>query len=151
MSEQRTDPEQAYKVFMTVWMALLVSQFLLAGVAFLARPELLRFDLTQPLLGENAVVIGVLALVSISVLAASFVLRGNFTSQGIDQQKVELVQTGLIVGCSLCEAVSLIGVFLAVAFTYQYFFLFSLLGIVGTVLHFPKRDDVHSATFRSLE
>lgn len=151
MNDQRTDPEQAYKVFMTVWMALLVSQFLFAGVAFLVKPALLRFDFTQPLLGENAVVIGVLALVSISVLAASFVLRGKFTSQGIDQQKVELVQTGLIVGCSLCEAVSLIGLFLAAAFTYQYFFLFSFLGIAGTALHLPKRDDVHSATFRSLE
>lgn len=151
MSDQRTDPEQAYKVFMIIWTALLVSQFLFAGVAFLVKPQLLRFDFTQPLLGENAVVIAVLALVSISVLAASFVLRGKFTSQGIDQQKVELVQTGLIVGCSLCEAVSLIGLFLAVAFTYQYFFLFSFLGIVGTALHLPKRDDVHSATFRSLE
>ena len=136
---------------MIIWMALLVSQFLFAGVAFLVKPELCDSILLSRCLGENAAVIGVLALVSLSVLAASFVLKGKFTSQGIDQQKVELVQTGLIVGCSLCEAVSMIGLFLAVAFTYQYFFLFSLLGIVGTALHLPKRDDVHSATFRSLE
>jgi hypothetical protein len=48
----------------------------------------------------------------------------------------------------LCEAISLLGVALAFAFSYQYFFLWFALGILGTILHFPKRDNLVAASYK---
>lgn len=151
MGSEKINPEQAFMSMMVVWFALVVSQGLFLVLAFFIKPELLRFDFSQPLLGGDAVVIGVLAVVSLSIFAASFVMRKRFITQAIDGQRVELVQTAMIVGCSMCEAVSIIGLFLAVANDYRYFFIFSGLGIVGTALHFPKRNDVQAATFKAFE
>lgn len=151
MRNGKINPEQAYTTLVIIWFALLVSQGLFVLVIFFARPELFRFDFTQPLLGNNAVVIGVLSLISLSSLVTSFVLRRRFLAQAIDEQKVELLQTALIAGCSACEVVSFIGILLAFLFSYQYFFFFSILGIAGTALHFPLRDNVHAASFRTLE
>lgn len=116
---------------------------------FFVKPELFKFDFTRPLLGENAVIIVALVVISLIDIAASVVLRKRFVERAITEQNVGLVQTGMVVGCALAEVVSLIGLFLAFSFDYQYCFFFSILGAIGMLLHFPKRGDVHAASFRA--
>ncbi len=151
MQNDKINPEQAYTTLMIIWFALLVSQGIFVVVIFFAKPELFRFDLTQPLLGNNAAVIGVLTLVALSAFVTSFMIRRRFLAQSVDEQRIELVQTALIAGCSFCEAASIIGVLLAFVFSYPYFFFFSILGIVGAALHFPRRDNVHAASFKTFQ
>jgi hypothetical protein len=59
-----------------------------------------------------------------------------------------MVQTGLIIAVALCEASSLFGLTLAFAFDYQYFFLWIILGILGIALHFPRRSELHAASYK---
>jgi len=149
MENHNSTPEQSYQTLFVVWAALLMSQFLLVGMAFFIKPELFKFDLSKPLLGDNSIAVIALAAISATCVVLSLVMRRRFVEQAITERKVELVQTGMIIGCALSEAVSMFGLFLAFAFNYQYFFLFSVVGVAATLLHFPNRSNVHAAGFKS--
>jgi len=133
---------------MVTWVALFVSQFFFLGLALFIKPELLSFSLTKPLFGSNPVAVMALAAISVVALALSFVLRNRFLAQSVAEQNIGLVQTAMIVGCSLAEFISLIGLFLAFALNYQYFFLISGLGMLAIVLHIPRRSDIAAASFK---
>lgn len=145
---QNQNAEAAYKNLLIIWAALLFSQILFVGMIWFIKPELFKFDFSQPILGDNAIVVGLLAMLSVSDLAISFILRKKTLERSVAEQSIPLVQTAMIIGCALCEAISLFGVMLAFAFNYQYFFLFSILGVIGILLHFPRRSDVHAASYK---
>ena len=148
MQNEKINPEQAHTTLMIVWFALVMSQLLFLVILYFIKPGLFRFDLTQPLLGENAVVVGALAAIAIVNLVTSFTLRKRYIGQAIATGSIAMVQSALIVGCALCESISLFGLLLGFAFDYPYFFAFSIVGIVGTLLHFPRRGDIHAASFK---
>ena len=148
MQNQNSNVEGQYRTLAILWFALLASQFLLLVTIFFAKPEVFRFDFSKSPLGENPMMTGMLALLAISILVLSFVLRKKYLAQAISEQNPALVQTAMIVACALCETISLFGVVLAFAFAYQYFFLWFALGILGTILHFPKRDDLIAASYK---
>jgi len=39
---------------------------------------------------------------------------------------------------------------LAFAFNYEYFFLWIALGILGMLVHFPRRGDIEAANFKKV-
>ncbi len=148
MQSQKTNVEQQYRISTIIWLALLVSQIMLLVVIFFAKPEVFRFDLSKSPLGENPLITIMFAFLAISNLALSFILSRKYLNQAIGEQKIALVQTAMIIGCALCEAISLFGVLMAFAFSYQYFFLWFALGIFGIILHFPKRDTLIAASYK---
>ncbi len=148
MQNQNSNVEGQYKTLSIIWFALLMSQFILLAVIFFAKPEVFRLDFSKPPLGENPIMPLIFALLAISNLVISFVVRKKYISQAIAEQNTALVQTAMIIGCALCEAVSLFGVVLAFAFSYQYFFLWFALGILGIIFHFPKRDNLIAASYK---
>ena len=149
---QNPDPRTAgqYQTMMVLWAALLMSQFLFVLLIFITRPKLFTFPPAGPLLGENALIVLVLGLAAVTSVAVSFFLRKQNVERGIATQNVGLIQSGLITGCVLCEVSSLLGVVLAFAFNYQYFFLWIALGIFGMLLHFPRRGDIEAANFKKV-
>ena len=145
---QNTKSEDAYKTLVILWFALLMSQVMFLVVIFFAKPEIFKFDWTKPILGENAVIVILFAVLALANFGLAFVMKKRSYEQSVAEQKVALVQTGLIIACALCEAISLLGMVLAFAFSYQYFFLWFALGILGIILHFPRRDDVIAANYK---
>jgi MFS family permease len=117
-------------------------------VIYFAKPEVFKFNFSRPILGENAVIIILLAFLAIANLIISFFLSERFLKEAIEKQSVELVQRAMIVGLALCESISLFGLVLAFVFDYQYFFAWFAVGILGMILHFPKRQNIHDASFR---
>jgi len=148
MQNPNPNIEGQYKTLAIIWLALLASQAMFLVIIFFVKPEVLRFDLSKSPLGDNAMITIVFALLAISNLVLSFVLSRKYLNQAISERKTALVQTAVIIGCALCEAVSLFGFVLAFAFSYQYFFLWFALGILGTILHFPKRDHLIAAGYK---
>ncbi len=147
--QQNSNIEPQYKTLTMIWAALLSSQFLFLVVLYFAKPEVFRFDFSKPLLdGENSFIIIAFALVGVSTFLMSFVMKSKFIKQAIDGQNVGLIQTAMIIGCALCEATTLFGLILAFAFSYQYFFLWFALGILGIILHFPRRENLVAASFK---
>ncbi len=148
MQNENINPERAYKTLVIIWFALLMSQVMFLVVIFFAKPEVLQFDFTKPLLGENAPIIISFAILALANFALSFVMKKRSFEQAITEQNIAFVQTGLIIACALCEAISLLGLVLAFAVSYQYFFAWFALGILGILLHFPHRDSVIAASYR---
>lgn len=140
--------EQNYKTLALIWFALLASQIMFLVIIFFAKPEVFRFDFSKPVLGDNAAIILAFAFLAITNFALSFIMKKRSYQQAVEKQQISYVQTGLILACAFCEAISLLGMVLAFAFAYQYFFLWFALGILGIILHFPRRADVVAASYK---
>ena len=148
MENQRPNVEAQYKSMVVIWAALLMSQLMFVLVIFLTRPKLFTFDFSKPVAGiSGAMVIG-FAVAAVTAVLFSFAFRKRLNERAIASQVTGLVQTSLIIALALCEASSLFGLTLAFAFDYQYFFAWIILGVLGMILHFPKRDQLHSAGFK---
>ena len=146
---QNLTVEQQYRTLSIVWAALFFSQILFLVMLYFIKPEIYSFDFTRPLLDEKfSVVVLALAFAGVSTFLMSFVLKSKLLKQAVERQNAGLVQSATIVACALCEATTLIGFVLAVAFGYQYFFLWFALGMLGFVLHFPRRDDLVAASYK---
>jgi len=148
MQNEKSNVEGQYQTLAIIWFSLLVSQFMFLVVLFFAKREIYNFDFSKSPLGENPMIIVVFAVLGLSMFLISFVLRKKFLDQATGEQKPALVQTALVVGCALCEATTLFGLVLAFAFDYQFFFLWFALGILGIILHFPKRDNLIAASYK---
>ena len=148
MQNQKSNVEGQYQTLAIIWFSLLVSQFMFLVVLFFAKREIYNFNFSKSPLGENPMIIVVFAVLGLSTFLISFVLRKKFLDQATGEQKPALVQTALVVGCALCEATTLFGLVLAFAFDYQFFFLWFALGILGIILHFPKRDNLIAASYK---
>lgn len=149
MQNQKTNIEQMYRGLLMIWAAIVMSQFLFLVVLYFIKPELFRFDFSAPLLPEGfEVLIGIFALVGISNVVISLILRKKYLAQATAEKNPAFVQTAMITGCALCEAVSLFGMMLALVAGYQYFFFWFILGIIATVFHFPRRDDLIAASYK---
>ncbi len=146
MQNPNPSVEQQYRVLSVIWFILLFSQAMFLVVVFITRPEVFSFDFSKPFLGENPPIIIAFAILAIVNLILSFVVEKRAVAQAIADQRPQYIQTGLIVACALCEADSLLGLVLAFAFSYQYFFVWFALGILGIILHFPKRDHLIAAS-----
>lgn len=148
MQNKNTSIEQIYKSQMIIWFALFMSQFVFILVIFMVKPEVLKLDLAKPILGENSIIPIAFAFMGILNLVISFVMKKNLLNDSVQHQNPALVQTAIVIACALCESISLFGFVLAFAFDYQYFFVWFLIGIVGMIFHFPKRESLHLATYQ---
>lgn len=148
MENQKINVEQMYRGMLMIWFSLVVSQVLFLLIVYIVKPNLFKFEFNQPFLGENTVIVLIFILAAFSNIAISFFLRKKYAAQAVAEQNVSYVQTAMITGCALCEAVSIFGLMLAFVADYQYFFLWSILGIGATLFHFPRRDDLIAATYK---
>jgi uncharacterized membrane protein (DUF485 family) len=148
MQNQNINPEGAYRTLVTIWAALFMAQFLFLVVIYFARPEVFRFDFSKPLLGENPPIVIILFVLAISNFVMSLVLKRKYLAQAEAEQSIGMVQNAMIVGCALCEGISIFGLLLVFMQSYQYFFVFFALAILGFILHFPRRSNVIAASYR---
>jgi len=141
------DTDKTHQTFRVIWVAMLISQFVLFGLVYLAKPKVLDLDLTRPFFGDNAafVVIGLLAIPTLLFL--SFTMSAQRRSRAIEKRDVGLLLQSLISGLALAEAITLMGVFLAFTIEYRYFFVWMILGIVATILQYPTRPTVDAVTW----
>jgi F0F1-type ATP synthase membrane subunit c/vacuolar-type H+-ATPase subunit K len=147
-TNQNPNVEQTFRTLVIIWFALLNSQLLLLVVLYFAKPKFFAFDFSKPLLGENALFIIIIGIAGISNFIISLLLRKKFVDRAIAEQNVGLVQTAMIIGCALSESISLFGLVLAFARNYQYFFLWFALGVLGIILHFPRRENLIAASYK---
>lgn len=144
-----------HKTQIVIWAAILMSQAVFVAIVFITRPGLFRFEFTQPLLGDgardsgltSAMVIG-FAAAAVTAVLFSFAFKRRLNERAVESQEPTQVQAGLIIALALCEAASLFGLALAIAFDYQYFFLWIALGVAATALHFPRRDHLLAASYQ---
>lgn len=140
--------EVKYQTLVVIWAALLMSQALFLILVYVVRPELLSIDRAEPPFGDQPLIIAVFALAALVLLGLSFIFRRQYIARSVIDRDASCVQTGLVLGCALCEGVSLLGVVLAFAFEYQYFFLWVAAGLFGILLHFPRKGNLDAVSFK---
>jgi hypothetical protein len=151
MQTPKIDPSEAHRTMLLVWSFMLVSHFLWLGVVWIVKPELMRFDLSEPFITkQNFILITVAALLAIISFLVSLVRNKRNLAEAIGRQEVALVQKGMIEGCTFSDLITLIGMLLAFAFDYQWFFLWFLLGIGATILHYPSRKNIDAASYKTI-
>ncbi len=148
MNEPKPNLVAQYQTLVVVWASLLMAQLMFLVVLFFTRRELFEFRFDQPIEAQSGAMILGFAVVAITCVGFSFAFKRRFFERAVEQQKPELIQSGMIIAIALCEAASLIGMSLAFAFDYQYFFAWFILGIVATLLHFPKQNDLLAAGYK---
>lgn len=149
-TDKNLSAEQFYRTSTMLWAALLMSQLMFLLVIFLVKPEVFEFDFTKPLLGENATLTIILFALALVNIALSFIFKRMYLNKAINEQNLELVQTAMIIGAALAETASLFGLVLVFTNSYQYFFIFFIIGIVGILLHFPKRQNFNDASYKDI-
>lgn len=148
MQNENSSVNAQYQTIVIVWAALLVSQLLFLVLIFFTKPEVFKFDFSKSSLGENTILIAVLALAAVSNFVISFILKKKYLDQAVAEQKPALVQTAVVIACALCESISLFGFVLVFVESYQYFFLWFALTFVGFILHFPRRESLIAASYK---
>ena len=149
MSYERTELDQKIRTMTIIWLVLLMSQFMFLGVVYSVRPDLFASRPDAPLLVDEPVIVLVFAALALTNLAISFILRAKAVEHAVTTQDPNYVGTGLIIGCAFCETISILGVVLALAFAYQYFYVWFVVGILGILLHYPRRKQFIDAGFNS--
>ena len=151
-----------YQSLVIIWIALLMSQVIFLGVVYFLKPELLgtRPDSDNLSVGAASLTdfFGSKPLITFAFAASALIFF--FLSQVLSRQHIRrairdhdaaCVQTGLVLGCALSEVASLLGLILAFAFDYPYFYLWIALGTFGIILNFPRKSSLDaSAPVKSL-
>lgn len=136
--------EQQFKTQIILWLAFLMSQVMFMVVIFIAKPSIFKFDFSKSPMTELAVLFGFTAIIC---FVMSFVFKAKFIKSAIDKQEPQLLQTALILSVAFCEAITIFGLVLGFS-DYPYFFVWMIFGIVGILLHFPRRQNLIDASFR---
>ncbi|MGH9947513.1 MAG: hypothetical protein ACRD6X_09950 [Pyrinomonadaceae bacterium] len=141
------DIDQTYRMMVIIWLVLLLTQFALFGMAYSFFREASVANEEFGFLSANPpIIIGAL-LLAFTNFALSFVIGRRCQVHAVDEQNVKPLMTGLVIGCALCESISLIGMALLAVFAYPYFQIFFAFGILGIILHFPRKKQLVDATF----
>lgn len=139
MENRKPQFTEALLVFKIIWMIVLASQFILLLMTYLVIPDIISGNGT-----ENQVVSYVLGGIAAIALLASFIIRVVLVSMAKKQHTFWLVLLAAFLGITLCEAITLFGLMSAFVTRFPYFYIFFIVGIVGTVLHFPSRSMLQS-------
>jgi Na+/H+ antiporter NhaD/arsenite permease-like protein len=119
-------------------------------LTWVTKPEALKVDRSEPLLGDNPLLMLVFSIFGVYGLVRSIQLHAKYIKRSLAEKKPEYVQAALIIGAALAMSVSLLGVFLAFALEYEYSFIWMIAGFVATCLHFPRQRDLENASMRAL-
>lgn len=138
------DIDKRYRTQLVLWFAMIAT----IGV-FLMFAWFLRRRGTDMVEATNSVFVITLFVIALLVVVASFAVKQKLLRQSFDRQDLGMVQSAQIVACALCEAAALMGVVVALVTGYDKFYLFMIIAAVGDLLHFPRREHLLAASFRS--
>jgi hypothetical protein len=129
-----------YRTMLIVWFAILMS----VGIIFFVTPVL------QPPPAEQSdkTLLWVFAAVSVSPFLLSFVLKRRLLAQSVKEQRLELVQSAMILALALCEAVGLFGMIAYLTTGTPYYYIFFIVSVIGILLHMPRRDQLLAASYK---
>lgn len=140
-----------YQTLVVIWFALLTSQFVFFLLIWFIKPELvsaryLSANSISEVLGTQPLITLVFAGSALIFFLLSQVIARQHMRRAVRDRDASCIQTGLVIGCALSEISSILGVILALLFSYPYFYLWIALGTLGVLMNFPRRSNLDAAT-----
>jgi hypothetical protein len=140
-----------YQTLVAIWFALLMSQVIFFVLIWFIKPELISAQYLSAssfseILGSQPLITIVFAASALVFFLLSQVISRQHMRRAVRDRDATCIQTGLVIGCALSEIASILGVILAIAFNYPYFYLWIALGALGILMNFPRRSNLDAAS-----
>ncbi|MDQ1706802.1 MAG: hypothetical protein QOJ88_13 [Pyrinomonadaceae bacterium] len=137
--------DKRYQTLVTLWFSLLMSIGMYLLVAVFVAPQLNP----GPASAAGPMLSVVLTAVGIMLVIVSFPVKGKLLERSITQQDASLVQKALVIACAMCEACALLGLVERFVVGKHYYYLLFIVGAFGIALHFPRRQQLEAATYKT--
>jgi hypothetical protein len=129
--------EARHRILLIIWFALLTSM-----TVFAVLPVVIPGNSTEP----NTTLSFALMGAAFMLVVSSVLIKQRVVQRAIEKRDAAMVQTAYIVSFALCESAAIWGLVDHIVTGSKYYFLSFLLGLLGMLLHFPKKDHVRAAT-----
>ena len=90
-----------------------------------------------------------LVCVAALMVLVSFVIKSKLLSNAVNQQNTVMVQQAYIVTWAITEVAALLGLLDFFLTTDRYYYVLLIIAVLGLLLHFPRREHVVNAGFKS--
>jgi magnesium-transporting ATPase (P-type) len=139
-NDPQTNVDTRVLTMRIIWMALLISVVTYYMITvFVARRE----DITP-----NPTLSLVLLCAAVMAVVISFLIKSRLLNQAMDQRNIVMVQQAYVVAWAITEVASLLGMLDFFATADRYYHAFFIIGALGMLFHFPRRESVVNAAFR---
>lgn len=134
------DVELRIRSMRIIWLALLFS--IVGYFAFTMFGK--RSETIEP----NSMLSLILAVIAMSAVLLSFLIKSKLLTKAIDQRQVPQVQQAYVVAWAVTEVSALLGVLDYFIAADRYYYIFFLIGAFAQLLHFPRSEHVNNAAFK---
>ena len=97
----------------------------------------------------NATVSLMMMGVGLLTTLISFPIKNKLLAKAVEQQQVQQVQQAYIVALALTEVAAMLGLLDFFATGNRYYYVLLIIAALGQLLHFPRREHVVNASFKS--
>ena len=129
--------ENRHRLLLIIWFALLTSM-----TVFAVLPVVIPSSATEPNTTLSFAFMGA----AFTVVILSVLIKQRVVQRAIEKRDAAMLQTGYVLSYALCEAAAIWGLVDHIVTGSKYYFLSFLLGLLGMLFHFPKKDHVRGAT-----
>jgi len=124
-----------------LWFAMLMS----IAVYFVFTLFAQRKESLEP----NPTISLTLLCVAVLMVLVAFLIRSKLLSKAVEQQNTAMVQQAYVVTWAITEVAALLGLLDFFLTTDHYYYVLLIIAVLGLLLHFPRREHVVNAGFKS--
>lgn len=140
---QLTNPQEVeakvdarYRVFLILWVAILISIGILFALA-----------LFIPSSGKGDQTFSIILLgLGFATVSTSFVFKQQMLKKAIEKQQLQALMSAYIVSFALCESAALFALMDHFTTGSRYYRFGFILAAIGMVLHFPRKDHLRAVS-----
>lgn len=148
-NENSKTNDARYRMMLTLWGAQILSIGLLFFLSLFLGPGMDN-QISDASGGQpNNILIGALTAVGTLLVILSFAVKRKVLAESVEKQSVDLVKKALVIACAMCEASALLGLLERFLIGNRDYYLLFLIAGIGTALHFPRREQLLSATYKT--
>jgi hypothetical protein len=140
---QLTNPQEVeakvdarYRVFLILWVAILISIGILFALALFI-PSSGKGDQTFSI---------ILLSLGFATVSTSFVFKQQMLKKAIEKQQLQALMSAYIVSFALCESAALFALMDHFTTGSGYYRFGFILAAIGMVLHFPRKDHLRAVS-----
>ncbi len=139
------DIDARYRTLLILWFAQLMTIGFLCFFSRFFGPEVG----SESLVPHRSLLIISLTVLGTVLVITSFAVKRTLLDRSVAERKPELVQNALIVASVMCEVSALLGLLERFLIGNGDYYLLFLIAAAGTAFHFPRRDQLLSATYKT--
>jgi hypothetical protein len=107
------------------------------------------FCATKGSLEPNPTISLTLLCVAVLMVLVAFLIKSKLLSKAVEQQNTAMVQQAYVVTWAITEVAALLGLLDFFLTTDRYYYVLLIIAVLGLLLHFPRREHVVNAGFKS--